>query len=265
MRRWGATLLASVVLGLATAPASAQQPAPIVGAGSFTSAPILEPGTYRDTVLPEEYLYYAVRVGAGQRLHVTASTDFTTAELQSLGLTFVQVNLHNPDRVVEQTTQGDSSFLGGEGGPADIITAPATATVEGGTSSVGRWTGPGVYFISVYAIFAGAGELTKAEVPFSVHGRGRGRRADRAVAHTDADADTERDGRPAGDGSEETPGRPSARWRSSRGPGSAGCSRASRARSCSAAGVEAVRSAAVRTLDVRCRSPTASKRMSPPP
>ena len=38
-------------------------PTPVVGAGSFTTAPILEPGSYRDTVLPEEYLYYGVRVG----------------------------------------------------------------------------------------------------------------------------------------------------------------------------------------------------------
>ena len=71
MRR-RATLAAAVVAALlAAAPAAAQDAAPVVGAGSFTDAPIIEPGTYRDTVLPEEYLYYGVRVGAGQRLRVT--------------------------------------------------------------------------------------------------------------------------------------------------------------------------------------------------
>ena len=35
---------------------------PVVGGGSFNAAPILEPGRYRDTILPAEYLYYGVRV-----------------------------------------------------------------------------------------------------------------------------------------------------------------------------------------------------------
>ena len=69
-----------------------------MGAGSFTTAPILEPGTYRDTVLPEEYLYYGVRVAAGQRLRVTLEAGLTGRELADLGMAFVQVNLHGPDR-----------------------------------------------------------------------------------------------------------------------------------------------------------------------
>ena len=30
-----------------------------MGGGSFNAAPLLEPGRYRDTLLPGEYLYYA--------------------------------------------------------------------------------------------------------------------------------------------------------------------------------------------------------------
>ena len=90
-------LVAAVVALLVASPAMAQDAAPVVGAGSFTSAPILEPGTYRDTVLPEEYLYYGVRVGAGQRLRVTLEAGLDPRELADLGLAYVQVNLHGPD------------------------------------------------------------------------------------------------------------------------------------------------------------------------
>ena len=97
---------------LAAAPAAAQDAAPVVGAGSFTSAPIIEPGTYRDTVLPEEYLYYGVRVAAGQRLRVRLQAGLTSRELADLGLAFVQVNLHGPDRARLFGISGRASTAG---------------------------------------------------------------------------------------------------------------------------------------------------------
>ncbi len=60
-----AVLAVLVAMLLTAAPASAQTYAPVVGAGSFTTAPILKPGAYRDTILPEEYLYYGVRSRPG--------------------------------------------------------------------------------------------------------------------------------------------------------------------------------------------------------
>ena len=51
-----AVLTVAAVLALAT-PAWAQDDyQPVVGGGSFNAAPILEPGRYRDTLLPSEYL-----------------------------------------------------------------------------------------------------------------------------------------------------------------------------------------------------------------
>ena len=57
-----ATLTVLAVLAMA-APAGAQ--APVVGGGSFNAAPILEPGAYRDTILPHEYLYYGFSSSPG--------------------------------------------------------------------------------------------------------------------------------------------------------------------------------------------------------
>ena len=152
---------------LAAAPASAQDPAPVVGAGSFTTAPILEPGSYRDTVLPEEYLYYGVRVAAGQRLHVTLQAGLTAAEFTDLGVGFVQVNLHGPDRAQLFDATGPDGTGGSDSAPADTISPEARSLEQARTSVSSGWQGPGVYFIAVYAVFVGSGELTKAEVPFT--------------------------------------------------------------------------------------------------
>ena len=158
---------ALVALLLAAAPASAQEPEPVVGAGSFTTAPILEPGSYRDTVLPEEYLYYGVRVAAGQRLHVKLEVGLTAAEFTNLGIAFVQVNLHGPDRAQLFDATGPDSTSGSDSAPADTISPEARSLEQARTSVSSGWQGPGVYFIAVYAPFVGSGELTKAEVPIT--------------------------------------------------------------------------------------------------
>jgi hypothetical protein len=163
-----AALSATVVaLLLGAAPASAQDPDPVVGAGSFTTAPILEPGRYRDTVLPEEYLYYGVRVEAGQRLHVTLEPGMTTGELSDLGVAFVQVNLHGPDRSQLFEATGPDGSAGSDSAPADTVSPVARSLEQARTSVSSGWQGAGVYFIAVYAPFVGAGELTKAEIPIT--------------------------------------------------------------------------------------------------
>ena len=152
----------AVALALGASPASAQSP--VVGSGSFTTAPILEPGTYRDTVLPEEYVYYAVHVGAGQRLRVTASSGLTSEETSRLGLGFLKVNLHAPDRSLIFDAEGDASTVGGDEEPIDVAAPPATTAQEAASDTTSAWSGPGTYFIATYAVFVGQGELTKAEV-----------------------------------------------------------------------------------------------------
>ena len=165
MRRRAVLAAALAAAVLAAAPAVAQEPAPVVGGGSFTDAPIVEPGTYRDTVLPEEYLFYGVRVGAGQRLRVTLEAGLTSEELSFLRIAYVQVNLHGPDRakLFDVTGPSGTSGLGSE--RADVIAAPALAVKEARETVVNSWVGPGVYFFAVYAVFVGADELPKAEIP----------------------------------------------------------------------------------------------------
>jgi Ca-activated chloride channel family protein len=71
VRRLAGTL--TLLAALAAAPtAHAQAARPAVGGGSFNDAPLLAPGSYRDTIRAGERLYYAFSVQPGQRLHVTA-------------------------------------------------------------------------------------------------------------------------------------------------------------------------------------------------
>ena len=157
-----------MVLLLAAAPASAQEPEPVVGAGSFTTAP-----SPRARELPRhgaargEYLYYGVRVAAGQRLHVKLEAGLTAAEFTNLGIAFVQVNLHGPDRAQLFDATGPDSTSGSDSAPADTISPEARSLEQARTSVSSGWQGPGVYFIAVYAPFVGSGELTKAEVPIT--------------------------------------------------------------------------------------------------
>jgi Ca-activated chloride channel homolog len=139
---------------------------PIVGSGSFNAAPLLEPGRYRDTVLPEEYLYYAVDVKAGQALHVTASSELDTGAWSDLNVAFVKVNVAAPDRFeLSSAIDGEQSFTSAGDDPADFTTQPATTVAEEDGTEVG-WTGPGVYFISFYPAYVGSGDPPKAEIPF---------------------------------------------------------------------------------------------------
>jgi hypothetical protein len=164
--------LASVVALLAwAAPAAAQSEdyAPVVGSGSFNAAPMLQPGRYRDTVLPEEYLYYAVRVQPGQSIHVEANSELDADEFSGLNVSFVAVNVESPDRdQISGGIDGRQLFSSSEDDPADFTTPPATTVAdedsEGGSIN---WDGPGVYFLSFYAAYTGsAKEPPKAEIPF---------------------------------------------------------------------------------------------------
>jgi hypothetical protein len=151
------------------APAAAQgrDYAPAVGSGSFNAAPILQPGRYRDTVLPEEYLYYGIRVEPGRRLHVIARSEIDGQAFSDLNLSFVAVNVAAPDRrPLLSGIEGDASFSSADNPPADFTTPAATTVAgeeQGGSTA---WDGPGVYFVSFYPTFAGSGEPPKAEIPF---------------------------------------------------------------------------------------------------
>jgi hypothetical protein len=159
-------LTCALLLALPGAAFAQDDYTPVVGSGSFNAAPMLEPGRYRDTALPEEYLYYAVRVQPGQALHVIANSELDTDAWSALNVAFVKVNVAAPDRkAIDSGIEGAQSFTSADDDPADFTTRPATTVADEDKTEI-AWTGPGVYFISFYPAFVGSGDLPKAEIPF---------------------------------------------------------------------------------------------------
>lgn len=70
-------LLMALLGAAATTGVEAAVAAPVIGGSSFDDAPLLRAGTYNDTILPQETLFYAVALGAGQRLRVDAEVDLS--------------------------------------------------------------------------------------------------------------------------------------------------------------------------------------------
>jgi hypothetical protein len=150
------------------APAAAQHYEPVVGGGSFNAAPILEPGSYRDTLLPSEYLYYGFRLEPGQRLHVTANAELSVEQFTDLALADITANLHAPSRdgfPAYEDYDARGSFRT-EPEPQLDMTGPY-ADAEPDEETKGAWFGPGVYFLAFYANYVGDAEPPpRAEVPF---------------------------------------------------------------------------------------------------
>jgi Ca-activated chloride channel family protein len=154
--------LAALVATLALA-AQADEPAPVVGGGSFNSAPILEPGRYRDTILPSEYLYYGFRVGAGQRLRITADTSLSEDELRELDIIFLAGNIHSPTRVLRSLDSGENNVLPNvDEAPIQLLSEEASPAED--TDTTGPWTGPGVYYFALTALY-GLPDPPRAEIP----------------------------------------------------------------------------------------------------
>jgi Ca-activated chloride channel family protein len=162
-----AAAVAFVLMLALAAPAAAQTAAtPVVGGGSFNAAPILQPGTYSDTVLPAEYIYYAVRVGAGQRLRLSGATDLNATDLLHMGVTQVFLTIHSPTRM-DVSPFSDGEAEADISAPGGASFAGPTVQAAGDSDTDGPWTGPGIYFLSVQAVYRGE-ELDppRAEIPF---------------------------------------------------------------------------------------------------
>ncbi|NYF99081.1 vWA domain-containing protein [Janibacter cremeus] len=89
---------------------------PVVGGGGFADAATLAPGSYEETILAGEQLYYRVRVGYGQRAAFTArvSTEGTplgeggSQELDSTDYILFTVNSWNPAlREITRINEGE--------------------------------------------------------------------------------------------------------------------------------------------------------------
>lgn len=70
-------LAAALVLPAA---AEAQTAKPVVGGGSFNTAPLLEPGRYADTVAAGETVYWKLKLAKGQVMRVRATVDRSEIE-----------------------------------------------------------------------------------------------------------------------------------------------------------------------------------------
>jgi hypothetical protein len=76
-----AALSGLVLLLAAPAAAQAQEGTPVVGGGSFNTAPVLKAGRYADTVAAGETVYWKVAMSKGQILRVRATVD--TSEIET--------------------------------------------------------------------------------------------------------------------------------------------------------------------------------------
>lgn len=80
---------AALVL-LLPAAAHAQQAAPVVGGGSYNTAPVLKPGSYADTVAAGETVYWKVALAKGQILRVRATVDTSEIETDTLANDYLE-------------------------------------------------------------------------------------------------------------------------------------------------------------------------------
>ena len=142
-RRRMIVAIAAAALAL-PAPASAQGGAakPVVGGGSFNTAPLLAPGTYSDTVAAGETVYWKVRMAKGQVLQVKATVDTSQIQTDALaddydrGLAGLEYHLDIFSPLREQLSEESGG-----------IYADASARLEGSADAgakSGTATGPRV-------------------------------------------------------------------------------------------------------------------------
>ena len=156
MKRALTTLALGAALALAVPGAARAQPdqqgQAVVGGGSFANAPLLEPGRYRDTILPGERLYYGVKLAAGQRLRLRAKLDVERGEVDTDTAAGFSIGLQTPLREVITDTDEDitgNSTVGDVEDEFNVIFPPAVAP-SATRDGIGEYRGPGVWYPSLY-------------------------------------------------------------------------------------------------------------------
>jgi Ca-activated chloride channel family protein len=158
VRRALALALAAALLCALPAAASAQEAAsegtPVVGGGSFLAAPLLENGSYTDTLLPGERLYYGVELQPGQRLRVAGELDVDAGKYDAYADGFslgVQTPLREVDVLdaVGEDITGNSSVTVDLDDRLEYVT-PAVLTKSAAHEDVGVYRGPGTWYVSLY-------------------------------------------------------------------------------------------------------------------
>jgi Ca-activated chloride channel family protein len=160
-----AALLALALLLTVAAPASGQAArTPVVGGGSFADAPVIGSGAYRDTILPGERLYYGVKLGPGQKLHVAAELDVKAGSVDLDTAAGFAVGLQTPLREVVTETDDGGNTVGSVDDRIEVTFPPAVAA-SGARGQSGNYTGPGTWYLSLYLTST---EVDPARVEFPV-------------------------------------------------------------------------------------------------
>lgn len=122
--------LAALLAALAGAPAAPAAPArvpttarPAVGGASFNLAPVLRPGTYRDTLPAGGMLAYGVQLRPGQQLTVRVTAGGGAAAFRRLA-GVVDVFTYGPLRTQFTGDEADGAVLE-PGDVAEVVTPPA--------------------------------------------------------------------------------------------------------------------------------------------
>ena len=158
-------LAVGAALTLAAPAAALAQGAPVVGGGSFASAPLLEPGSYRDTILPGERLYYGVKLEPGQQLRVRARLDVKAGEVDREVADGFSIGLQTPLREVITDYDDDRTGNTTVGDVEDEfnVVYPAAVAISGARGE-SDYTGPGIWYPSLYLI-ADERRPAKVELP----------------------------------------------------------------------------------------------------
>jgi Ca-activated chloride channel homolog len=161
------------------ATALAQQGTPIVGGGSFNTAPLLEPGSYTDTVAAGETVYWKTKLAKGQILRVRATVDTSEIQTDALASGYLagianldytldlftplreQVSDENEWRDGAASLEGDAA-AGAKTGEAATPRVLGFEQILGADFNLDKFPAPGEWFISLSAADS---ETYPAEIP----------------------------------------------------------------------------------------------------
>ena len=162
----------AVTLAARAHPAPGAARTPVVGGGSFNTAPLVGPGRYRDTILPGERLFYGIKLAAGQRLRVGGKLGAAPGTVVDAAAGFA-VGIQTPLREVDVLDLVDQDISGnGTVTTGDTTDRLEFVSVPVLTGSAARdegitYRGPGVWYVSLYLI-SNEQDPPRAEFPVNL-------------------------------------------------------------------------------------------------
>jgi hypothetical protein len=167
-------LVLAVAAWLALAPGARAQSdrTPVVGGGSYNDAPLLDPGSFSDTILPGERLFYGFKLEAGQRLHVTARlrgvSDDAFKDVADVWAVGIETPLREVEiqDLVERDVTGNGTLTGSGTARIEFVSKPAL-TMSAAQQEDQTYRGPGTWFVNVYVATTKADPIRR-ELPIDL-------------------------------------------------------------------------------------------------